>query len=166
MEKLINEFSFGLFFWQLFIFVGLVLLLKKYAWKPILDTVNERESSIKDALSAAAAAREEMENLQADNQRILKEARAERDTLLKEARTTSNQIVEQAKAEAKKEADKIMQQTQEAIANEKAAAVEDLKRQVAGFSLDIAEQVLKSELESESKQKQLVEKLLSDVKLK
>jgi F-type H+-transporting ATPase subunit b len=166
MEKLISEFSFGLFFWQLFIFVGLVLLLKKYAWKPILDTVNERESSIKDALSAAAAAREEMENLQADNQRILKEARAERDTLLKEARTTSNQIVEQAKAEAKKEADKIMQQTQEAIANEKAAAVEDLKRQVAGFSLDIAEQVLKSELESESKQKQLVEKLLSDVKLK
>ncbi|MGB0392352.1 MAG: F0F1 ATP synthase subunit B [Flavobacteriaceae bacterium] len=166
MEKLISEFSFGLFFWQLFIFVGLVLLLKKYAWKPILDTVNERESSIKDALSAAAAAREEMENLQADNQRILKEARAERDTLLKEARTTSNQIVEQAKAEAKKEADKIMQQTQEAIANEKAAAVEDLKRQVAGFSLDIAEQVLRSELESESKQKQLVEKLLSDVKLK
>lgn len=166
MEKLISEFSFGLFFWQLFIFVGLVLLLKKYAWKPILDTVNERESSIKDALSSAAAAREEMENLQADNQRILKEARAERDTLLKEARTTSNQIVEQAKAEAKKEADKIMQQTQEAIANEKAAAVEDLKRQVAGFSLDIAEQVLKSELESESKQKQLVEKLLSDVKLK
>ena len=166
MEKLISEFSFGLFFWQLFIFVGLVLLLKKYAWKPILDTVNERESSIKDALSAAAAAREEMENLQADNQRILKEARAERDTLLKEARTTSNQIVEQAKAEAKKEADKIMQQTQEAIANEKAAAVEDLKHQVAGFSLDIAEQVLKSELESESKQKQLVEKLLSDVKLK
>lgn len=166
MEKLISEFSFGLFFWQLFIFVGLVLLLKKYAWKPILDTVNERESSIKDALSAAAAAREEMENLQADNQRILKEARAERDTLLKEARTSSNQIVEQAKAEAKKEADKIMQQTQEAIANEKAAAVEDLKRQVAGFSIDIAEQVLKSELESESKQKQLVEKLLSDVKLK
>ena len=166
MEKLISEFSFGLFFWQLFIFVGLVLLLKKYAWKPILDTVNERESSIKDALSAAAAAREEMDNLQADNQRILKEARAERDTLLKEARTTSNQIVEQAKAEAKKEADKIMQQTQEAIANEKAAAVEDLKRQVAGFSLDIDEQVLRSELESESKQKQLVEKLLSDVKLK
>ncbi len=166
MEKLISEFSFGLFFWQLFIFVGLVLLLKKYAWKPILDTVNERESSIKDALSAAAAAREEMENLQADNQRILKEARAERDKLLKEARTTSNQIVEQAKAEAKKEADKLMQQTQEAIAYEKAAAVEDLKRQVAGFSLDIAEQVLKSELESESKQKQLVEKLLSDVKLK
>lgn len=166
MEKLISEFSFGLFFWQLFIFVGLVLLLKKFAWKPILDTVNERESSIKDALSAAAEARKEMESLQADNQRILKEARAERDTLLKEARTTSSKIVEQAKADAKKEADKIMQQTQEAITNEKAAAVEDLKRQVAGFSLEIAEQVLKSELENENKQKQLVEKLLTDVKLK
>jgi F-type H+-transporting ATPase subunit b len=166
MEKLISEFSFGLFFWQLFIFVGLVLLLKKYAWKPILDTVNERESSIKDALTAADAARQEMETLEADNQRILKEARAERESLLKEARSTSSQIVEQAKAEAQKEADKIMQQTQVAIANEKAAAVEDLKRQVAGFSLEIAEQVLKTELENENKQKQLVEKLLSDVKLK
>jgi F-type H+-transporting ATPase subunit b len=166
MEKLISEFSFGLFFWQLLIFVGLVLLLKKYAWKPILDTVNARESSIKNALSAAEEARQEMESLQADNQRILKEARAEREALLKEARTTGSQLVEQAKADAQQEAEKIMQQTQAAIENEKAAAVEDLKRQVAVFSLEIAEQVLKAELENENKQKQLVEKLLADVKLK
>lgn len=101
MEKLISEFSFGLFFWQLLIFVGLIYLLKKVAWKPILDAVNDRETSIKDSLSAAQKAREEMASIQEDNQRILKEARAERDALLKAARQTSNQMVEQAKTEAK-----------------------------------------------------------------
>ena len=126
MEKLISEFSFGLFFWQLFIFVGLVLLLKKYAWKPILDTVNARETSIKEALGAAADARKEMASLQEDNQRILKEARAEREALLKEARTTGAQLVEQAKADAQKEADRILTQAQAAIQTEKAA--EKVKR--------------------------------------
>jgi len=166
MEKLISEFSFGLFFWQLFIFVGLVLLLKKYAWKPILDTVNERETSIKDALGAAADARKEMEALQEDNQRILKEARAEREALLKEARATGAQLVEQAKADAQKEADRILTQAQAALETEKAAAIEDLKRQVAGFSLEIAEKVLQSELEDHKKQTALVEKLLKDVNIK
>jgi F-type H+-transporting ATPase subunit b len=166
MEKLISEFSFGLFFWQLFIFVGLVLLLKKYAWKPILDTVNARETSIKEALGAATDARKEMASLQEDNQRILKEARAEREALLKEARTTGAQLVEQAKADAQKEADRILTQAQAAIQTEKAAAIEDLKRQVAGFSLDIAEKVLMSELEDRNKQTALVEKLLKDVNLK
>ncbi|MGA0431738.1 MAG: F0F1 ATP synthase subunit B [Flavobacteriaceae bacterium] len=166
MEKLISEFSFGLFFWQLFIFVGLVLLLKKYAWKPILDTVNERETSIKDALGAAEDARKEMAALQEDNQRILKEARAEREALLKDARATGAQLVEQAKADAQKEADRILTQAQAALETEKAAAVEDLKRQVAGFSLEIAEKVLQSELEDHKKQTALVEKLLKDVNIK
>ena len=166
MEKLISEFSFGLFFWQLFIFVGLVLLLKKYAWKPILDTVNERETSIKDALGAAEDARKEMAALQEDNQRILKEARAEREALLKDARATGAQLVEQAKADAQKEADRILTQAQAALETEKAAAIEDLKRQVAGFSLEIAEKVLQSELEDHKKQTALVEKLLKDVNIK
>ena len=86
MEKLISEFSLGLFVWQTAIFVGLLFLLKKFAWKPILDSVNERETSIKDALAAAEEARAEMQSLQSDNQRILKEARAEKEALLKEAR--------------------------------------------------------------------------------
>ena len=81
MEKLINEFSFGLFFWQLFIFIGLVLLLRKFAWKPILDSVNERETSIKDAMNAAEEAKKEMASIQEDNQKVLKEARAEREAL-------------------------------------------------------------------------------------
>jgi F-type H+-transporting ATPase subunit b len=89
MEKLISEFSIGLFFWQSMIFIGLLFLLRKYAWGPILSAVNERETSIKDALASAEAARTEMESLQSDNQRILKEARAEKEALLKEARQYS-----------------------------------------------------------------------------
>ena len=83
MDKLIEQFSFGLFFWQLLLFIGLVLLLKKFAWKPILEAVNDREEGIKNALEAAASAKKEMASLNADNERILKEARAERDALLK-----------------------------------------------------------------------------------
>ena len=101
MEKLLGEFSLGLFFWQTLLFVALLLLLKKFAWKPILDAVNERETSIKDSLSAAEKARDDMEAVQADNKRILKEARAERDALLAEAKTASVQIVNQAKEDAK-----------------------------------------------------------------
>ena len=100
MEKLINEFSFGLFFWQLFIFIGLVLLLRKFAWKPILDTVNEREAFIKNAINLAEEARKEMASIQEDNQKVLKEALAEREALLKEARSNGAEIVAQAKMEA------------------------------------------------------------------
>lgn len=166
MEKLISEFSFGLFFWQTLIFVGLLLLLKKFAWKPILDAVNERETSIKDALSAAKNARHEMEAIQEDNQRILKEARAEREELLKEARKTSAQLVEQAKDDAKTEAQKIITQAQAAIQNEKRTAIIDLKKQVASISLDIAEKMVHSELENKDKQLKLVDKLLEDITLK
>ena len=165
MEKLINEFSFGLFFWQLFIFVGLVLLLRKFAWKPILDTVNERETSIKNAINAAEEAKNEMALSQANNQKFLKEALAEREALLKEARTNGDEIVSQAKTEAKAEADKIIALAQESIQNEKRAALNELKNQVAQISLDIAEKVIDSELDSNNKQSQLVDKLVKDASL-
>ena len=93
MEKLINEFSFGLFFWQSLIFIGLILLLRKFAWKPILDAVNERETSIKDAMNSAEEAKKEMASIQEDNQKVLKEARAEREALLKDARSNGADIV-------------------------------------------------------------------------
>jgi len=165
MEKLISEFSFGLFFWQLLIFIFLVLLLKKFAWKPILDTVNERESSIKDAMSEADKARNEMAAIQESNQKVLKEARAEREALLKDARNTGAEIVAQAKTDAKTEANKIISQAQEAIQNEKRAAVNELKNQVAQISLEIAEKVIDAELENKDKQAQLVDKLLKDSSL-
>ena len=165
MEKLISEFSFGLFFWQLLIFIFLVLLLKKFAWKPILDTVNERESSIKDAMSEADKARNEMAAIQESNQKVLKEARAEREALLKDARNTGAEIVAQAKTDAKNEANKIISQAQEAIQNEKRAAVSELKNQVAQISLEIAEKVIDTELANKDKQAQLVDKLLKDSSL-
>ena len=165
MEKLISEFSFGLFFWQLFIFIGLILLLKKFAWKPILDAVNERETSIKDALSSADDARKEMASLQQDNQKVLQEARAEREALLKEARISGANLLAKAKEDAKLEADKILSQAQDAIQNEKRAAINELKNQVAQISLEIAEKVIEGELEDKDKQTSLVEKLLKDASL-
>ena len=165
MEKLIEEFSFGLFFWQTLLFVGLLLLLAKYAWKPILDAVEERENTIKDSLDAAEKAKAEMETVQADNKRILKEARAERDLLLAEAKKVSAQIVNEAKDAAKIEADKIAVAAQEAIQNEKNAVINELKNQVATLSVDIAKKVLQDELVDQKKQEKLVEKLINDIKI-
>lgn len=165
MEKLINDFSFGLFFWQILLFVGLLLLLRKFAWKPILEAVNNREEGIKNALDSAEAARKEMQNLQADNERILNEARAERDGMLKEARELKENMISEAKAEAQTEADKIVAQAQATIASEKKAAIADLKNQVAGLSVEIAEKVVRKELTDKNKQLELVDSMLGDVTL-
>ena len=166
MEKLISEFSLGLFFWQSLIFIGLLFMLRKFAWKPILDAVNDRETSIKDALASAEAARDEIKNLQSDNQRILKEARAEKESLLKEARATRSELINNAKAEAKEEAQKILSQAQNAIQSEKRAAVKELKEQVGSIAMEIAEKVLQKELENKDRQLELVDQLLQDTKLK
>ena len=165
MDKLINDFSFGLFIWQIVIFVGLILLLKKFAWKPILDAVNEREEGIKNALESAENAKKEMQDLQADNQRILQEARLERDSMLKEAREMKEKIVADAKNEAQAQGQKMIEQAKEAIESEKNAAMNELKLQVSTLSLSIAEKVLKDELSNKEAQTKLVEKMLGDVKL-
>jgi F-type H+-transporting ATPase subunit b len=165
MEKLINDFSFGLFIWQTIIFVGLILLLKKFAWKPILDAVNEREEGIKNALLSADNARKEMQNLQADNQRILQEARMERDSLLKDAREIKEKMVADAKNEAQAQGLKMIEQAKAAIESEKNAAMAELKLQVSTLSLEIAEKLLKDELSNKEAQVKLVEKMLGDAKL-
>ncbi|OXA80588.1 ATP synthase F0 subcomplex B subunit [Flavobacterium aquidurense] len=165
MEKLINQFEFGLFFWQVLIFVGLILLLKKFAWKPILDAVNDREQGIKDALLSAENARKEMENLQADNLRILNEARAERDAMLKEAREMKEKMIADSKNEAQAQGQKMIEQAKAAIESEKNAAMAELKSQVSTLSLSIAEKLLKEELSNKESQTKLVEKMLGDVKL-
>ena len=166
MEKLITDFSIGLFFWQTIIFILLIFLLKKFAWKPILDAVNEREEGIKNALLSAEKAKEEMASLQSDNEQTLKKARSERDLLLKEAREIKQQIIDEAKNEAKSEAKKIISQAQETIQNEKNAAIVDLKNQVAGLSIDIAEKVLKEKLSDDKTQMKLVKDLVKEVTLK
>jgi len=165
MEKLINDFSFGLFFWQTLIFLLLVFLLRKFAWKPILDAVNEREEGIKNALLSAENAKRDMQNLKSDNEKLLAEARVERDVMLKEAREIKDKIVSEAKAEAQVQAGKMIEQAKAAINSEKNAAMAELKNQVSSLSIEIAEKVLKSELTDKESQTKLVEKMLGDVKL-
>jgi F-type H+-transporting ATPase subunit b len=165
MEKLINDFSFGLFFWQTIIFIGLIFLLKKFAWKPILDAVNERETGIKNALLSAENAKKEMQNLQSDNQRILQEARLERDNMLKEAREMKEKMIADSKNEAQAQGLKMIEQAKAAIEGEKNAALAELKSHVSSLSIDIAEKLLKSELTNKDSQASLIEKMLGDAKL-
>jgi len=153
----------SLVFWTTIIFVALLFLLKKVAWKPILGAVKEREDSINDALKSAENARKEMQNLNADNARILKEARADRDVLLKEAREMKDTIISEAKNEAQVQANKVVEQAQATIQAEKQAAIADLKNQVAELSISIAEKVVRGELSDKSKQEKLVEEMLKEV---
>lgn len=163
--KLLEDFSIGLFFWQTLLFLLLFFLLKKFAWKPILNAVNEREDGIKNALAEADNARQEMENLKSDNEKILKEARAERDGMIKDAREIKETMISEAKEEAKAQATKLIEQAKTTIQNEKLAAITELKNQVADLSISIAEKVMQEELSSKDKQVALVEKMLSDIEL-
>lgn len=165
MEKLINEFSAGLFFWQIILFVLLLLLLRRFAWKPILNAVNDREEGIKNALAAAEQAKKEMQNVTADSEKLLQQARAEREAMLKEAREIKDKMIADAKEQAQAEGDKIVRQAQLSIEGEKKAAIADIKKQVATFSVDIAEKVLRDQLDNKDRQLQLVDKLVDDIKL-
>lgn len=155
----------GLIFWTFISFAVLFFVLKKFAWKPIVGTVNDREQSIREALASAEAAKKEMENLTADNERILKEARLERETMLKEAREIKAKMIADAEGDAKEKADKLIANAQAAIETEKKAAIAELKNQVAIMSVDIAEKVVRTELSDRDKQLKLVENMLDEAKL-
>ncbi len=155
----------GLLFWTFISFAVLFFLLKKFAWKPIVGTVNDREKSIKEALASAEAAKLEMQNLTADNERILQEARVEREAMMKDAREIKAKMITDARDEAKESADKMIVQAQAAIESEKKAAVAELKSQVASLSIEIAEKVMKSELSDTDKQLKLVEDMLGNATL-
>lgn len=165
MEKLISEFSIGLFFWQTVLFVGLIFLLRKFAWKPILNAVNEREEKIQGALKAADEAEKKMQALNNQSEALLKQAREERDQILKEAREAKEAMISEAKGKASAEADKIIAQARETINNEKMAAITELKNQVAVLSIEIAEKILKEQLSGDDKQKAIVDNLLKEVNL-
>ncbi len=160
MDKLITDFSLGLFFWQTLLFVILIFVLKKYAWKPILSAVEEREEGIKNALDSAQKAKEEMKSLNADNERILHEAKLERDSLLKEAREMKEKIISDAKESANQEAEKILTTAKEQIRNEKLKAITELKNEVANLSIEMAEKILKSELSDKEAQSEMISRTL------
>ncbi|SDW12857.1 F0F1 ATP synthase subunit B [Flavobacterium degerlachei] len=155
----------SLIFWTTIIFVVFFILLRKFAWKPILGAVQSREESINNALASAESARLEMLNLTASNERILQEARVERDALLKEAREMREKMIADSKAEAQVQGERMIEQAKTAIAAEKNAAMAELKSQVSTLSLDIAEKLLKNELSNKEAQTKLVENMLGDVKL-
>lgn len=157
--------AIGLIFWMTLTFVIVLFLLKKFAWKPILSIIKEREQSIAQALESAEQAKREMKNLKAGNEKLLQEARIERDKILKEATEIRETMLNEAKGKAKIEAEKIIASARETINTEKNAAIAELKNQVASLSIEIAEKILKSELSNEDKQKALVSNLLQDVKL-
>ena len=165
MEKLLNDFSVGLFFWQTLLFLVLMFVLRKYAWKPILNAVNEREDSIQEALDSAKEAKLEMAKLKSDNEDLLNEARIERDAMLKEAREIKDGIVADAKGIANKESEKIIASARESIQHEKMAAITELKNQVATLSIEIAEKILKDELSSADKQKAIIDSVVKDINL-
>lgn len=155
----------SLVFWTTIIFIVFFILLRKFAWKPILGAVKGREESINNALASAEAARKEMQNLTADNERILQEARMERDALLKEAREMRDKMIADSKHEAQLQGERMIEQAKSAIESEKNAAMAELKSQVSSLSLEIAEKLLKDELSNKEAQTKLVEKMLGDVKL-
>ena len=155
----------GLVFWMLVSFLVVLILLKKFAWKPILTMLKEREDGIQNALDSAKKAKEEMAALQSNNERILNEAKAERDALMKDAREIRETMINEAKSKAAAEAERLMAAARENINNEKMAAITELKNQVATLSMEIAEKILKEELSSQDKQKTLVKALLDEVHL-
>ncbi|MCA1763618.1 MAG: F0F1 ATP synthase subunit B [Cryomorphaceae bacterium] len=157
--------SFGTVIWSTIAFLLVAFILAKFAWKPILASIREREDSIDDALNSAKKAREEMSNLQASNENLLKEARLERDSMLKDARQTKDKIIAEAKAKAEGEYDKIVASARDTINTEKQAAITEIKHQVANLSIEIAEKVIREELKSTDKQKELIEKYISESKL-
>ncbi|KQT17345.1 ATP F0F1 synthase subunit B [Chryseobacterium sp. Leaf404] len=157
----IIEPGIGLLFWMTLTFVILLFLLGKFAWKPIVNAVNDRETSIVDALNQAKLAKKEMEDLKADNERIIREAKIERDGILKEAREIKERIVTEAKDIAKSEGEKLIEAAKQTITSEKNAAMADIKSQIGTLSVNIAESILKQKLDNSEAQNELVQNYLN-----
>lgn len=155
----------GLVFWQIVVFAMLFILLATFVWKPVTEALRAREGMIEDSLQAAELAKEEMEQIKADNEYLLQEARIERDEIIKKAVEVAGQIKEDAKSETKKIADKMINDAKSAIETEKKAALSEVKNLVSSLSLDIAEKIIREKLSDDKAQKALVEKFIKEVKV-
>jgi F-type H+-transporting ATPase subunit b len=155
--------ALGQIFWGGLVFIILLVLLKKFAWKPILSAIDERNEGIEESIQLAKKTQSEMKQLQAQNESLIKEARVERDLMIKEASETSKRIIVEAKEAAKAESSKIVADAQQIINSEKMAAISELKTTVAAVSLEIAEKIIRGELSTDDKQKALAEKLAEDI---
>jgi F-type H+-transporting ATPase subunit b len=153
----------GLLFWMLVMFSMVLFILKKFAWKPILKALKDRESSIRDALMSADNAKKEMEKLKADNEVIMAEARAEKEKIVQEAKQIREKIIGDAKTEASEEAKKLMKSVRIDIENEKVAAIQEVKNKVAELSIEIAEKILREKLADTAEQRSMIDRLVRDV---
>ena len=165
MDQLLNDFSPGLFIIQTVLMLVVIFLMIKFAWKPILSALEERESGIQDALNAAQKAKEQVEAMNSDNDRLLKEARAEREEMLKEARAIKDKIIADAEEMAQAESQKIIDKAKRTIESEKKAALEDIKTEVAKLSIAVAEKLLQDELAKDQKQTAHIDAIIDEVKL-
>jgi F-type H+-transporting ATPase subunit b len=156
--------AFGLVFWQTVTFLTILFILSKFAWKPIMSGLKEREQNIEDALSTAKKAREEMAEMKSENEKLLAQARVERDKMLKEAQVASNNMITEAKDKASAEGARLLESARISINNEKQAAITEVKNQAATLSIHIAEKLLKRELANEQAQKQLVDEFIKEAK--
>jgi F-type H+-transporting ATPase subunit b len=157
--------DFGLIFWMSLTFLTVLFLLSKFAWKPIMKMISEREKNIEEALQSAERAKNEMAKLQSNNEQLLREAQKERDELLKSAREAREQMILEAKSKANEEAARMIALAKEAIHNERMAAITELKNQVAKLSLEVAEKLIKKQLSSDASQQELANKMIDDIKL-
>jgi len=158
--------DYGTIFWMVIIFGIVLLIMKKFAWAPILKALKDREKSISDALNSAEKARKEVAGLKASNDQIILEAKREKDLILKEARDIKDKIIAEAKIQANAETQKGIEYARQQIVAEKTAAINDIKEQVAELSVMIAEKVIKKQLDDTKNQEILVKDLLKDLKLK
>lgn len=157
--------DFGLLFWMALSFLILLTILKKFAWKPVLQMIKEREKTIEESLKSAENAKLEMKQLQAKNEEIISTARLERDNLLKEAKETKDKIIKSSETEAKEKANKIIEDAYIEIENQKNRAIAEIKDKVTELSVQIAEKILKNELSSASKQAEFLDSLIKETKL-
>ncbi len=154
----------GLIFWMTLIFAPLIFILGRYAWKPIMKSLKERESFIAESLNAADKAKEDMKELKFSNEKLLQEAKEDRDAILREARKIKESIIDEAKEKANVEADRIVENAKGRIENEKMAAMTDLKNQIASISIEVAEKIIQHELSQKGKQEDYIKKLIDETK--
>ncbi len=160
------EPSFGLIFWMTLSFLVVLFILAKFAWKPILNGLKEREASIADALNEAKKAREEIAAMSARHADLERGAREEREVLLKEARDIRDKEIALAKERAKAEADAMLARARADIQNEKKAAIVEMKNQLAELSIQVAEVILKEKLADSAAQQSLVDKVMTEAELR
>lgn len=158
--------AIGTIFWTTLIFLLLLVLLRKYAWGPIMKAIKTREDMINNALDSAEKAREEMKVLQADNEAILRKAREERDKILRDARHAHDRMVAEAKEKSQAEADAMVKRAKELIDREKITAITEVKREVARLAIEVASRVVSETLKSDAEQKKLIERYLNEIEAK